>query len=138
MIHPFQSHVDATTLGSCSPRLVQTWCSSSEQSCACATLPHKYITLPPAGVWATPGNNILCDLRLSPTIFFLGFFSHLFGLCVSQGRGFSLRPGGCSPQRWLSTARKNFCSREVATASPVRKKTTYFPLEKKPHNIKGF
>lgn len=138
MIHPFHSYVGATTLGSCSPRLVQTCCSSSEQSCACASLPYKCTTLPQAGVWAMPGNDVLCELRFSPAFFFLGFFSLLFGLYASQGRGSSPKPRECSPQRWLSTARKNFCSGEGATASPVRKKTTYFPLEKKPHNIKGF
>lgn len=138
MIHPFQPHVGATSLGSWSPRLVQTWCSSSEQSCAYVSLPHKRTTLPQAGVWAMPGNDVLCDLRLSPAFFFLGSFSHLFGLYVPQGRGSSPKPEECSPQRWLSTARKKFYSGERATASPVRKKTTYFPLEKNPHNIKGF
>lgn len=126
MLHPFQSHMGATTLGSCSPRLAQTWCSSFEQS----SLLHKPKTLPQTGVLATPGDDVLCDLRLSPVFFFLGFFSHLFGLWVSQGRGSSPEPVECSPQR-LSTARKNCWSGEGATASPVRKKTTYFPLEKK-------
>lgn len=117
----------ATTLGSCSPRLAQTWCSSFEQS----SLLHKPKTLPQTGVLAKPGNDVLCDLRLSPVFFFLGFFSHLFGLWVSQGRDSSPEPVECSPQR-LSTTRKNYWSGEGATASPVRKKTTYFPLEKKP------
>lgn len=132
MIHSFQSHVGATALASQSPRLVQTWCSSSEQSCACASLPHKHTTLPQAGVWAMPGNDVLRDLRLSPAFFFLGSFSHLFGLCVPQGRGSSPKPVEYSPQRCPSTARKIFCSEEGTTAIPVKKKTTYFPLGKNP------
>ena len=125
--------------GPCSPSSAQTRRRSFGQSCACACLPHKCKALPQAGVWAHDGQ--WCSVWPWATrgsalpLFFLwpeGFFSHLFGLWVPQGRGSSPGHTECSAQRWLSTARKNYCSGEGASASLVRKNTAYFPLKKTP------